>query len=173
MLHHGEENMLTDIKPSLFDEAFRQQVVKYIQEASKSIKIVTGEISAYNYLELRNPAEEAADRGIEIDVYATGPDIDIINRLIHNGINVYIGSEDPQEHLMIVDDKKMIISSKEKNRPIPTPMGNRKGQTVVNESRKIKEKISEFQRLKEKAIKKEIEGQDPLERKFGKPTSQL
>lgn len=166
----GVKNMLTDIKPSLFDEEFRQQVVKHIREATKSIKIVTGEISAYNYLELRNAAEEAADRGIEIDVYATGPDIDIINRLIYNGINVYIGSEDPQEHFMIVDDGKMIISSKEKNRPIPTPMGNRKGQIIVKESKKIKEKISEFERLKKKAIKREIEDRDPLERMFGKPS---
>lgn len=163
--------MLIDIKRSLFDDEFRQQVVKYICKATKSIKIVTGEISAYNYLELRNAAENAADRGIEIDVYATGPDRDIINRLIHNGINVYVGSEDPQEHFMIVDDKIVIISLKEKNRPTPTPMGNRKGRIVMNESKKIKEKILEFERLKEKAIKKEIEGQDPLESAFGKAIS--
>ena len=44
--------------------------------------------------------------------------------------------EDPREYFMIVDDKKMIISSKEKNRPIPTSMGNRKGQIVINEPRR-------------------------------------
>ena len=164
--------MLTDIKSSLFDEEFRQHVVQYIREATKNIKIVTGEISAYNYLELRNAAEEAANRGIEVDVYATGPDNDIINRLIYKGINVYIGTEDPQEHFMIVDNEKMIISSKGKDRPIPTPMGNREGQIVVKESGKIREKLSEFKRLKERAIKRELEGQDPLERAFGKPVSQ-
>jgi putative NIF3 family GTP cyclohydrolase 1 type 2 len=77
------------IKKSPFDNNFRQIVADHIRNAKKTIKIVTGEISSYNYYDLRNAAEDAAERGVKIDVYATSPDRDIINRLIHNGINVY------------------------------------------------------------------------------------
>ena len=48
----------TEINQSPFDNEFREQVAKYIRNAKKTIKIVTGEISAYNYYDLRNAAEE-------------------------------------------------------------------------------------------------------------------
>ena len=116
----------TEINQSPFDNEFREQVAKYIRNAKKTIKIVTGEISAYNYYDLRNAAEESAKKGIEIVVYATGPDRNIINRLISHKINVYIGSEDSLEHFMICDDDIVIISQKDENRIKPTPMGRRK-----------------------------------------------
>ena len=115
-----------EINQSPFDNEFREQVAKHIRNAKKTIKIVTGEISAYNYYDLRNAAEESAKKGIEIDVYATGPDRNIINRLISHKINVYIGSEDSLEHFMICDDI-VIISQKDENRIKPTPMGRRNG----------------------------------------------
>jgi hypothetical protein len=68
---------------------------------------------------------------------------------------------------MIIDDKKMIISFKERNREKPTQMGNRIGQ-IITESKKISEKTSVFKRLKKKAIKETIKGDDPLQRILNK-----
>jgi sugar-specific transcriptional regulator TrmB len=143
-------------------------VAEHIRSAKRSIKIVTGEISSYNYYDLRNAAEEAADRGVKIDVYATSPDRDIINRLIHNGINVYTGQETPNEHFMIIDNKKVIISYKEKDRKIPTPMGDRKGK-LTDTPKEVKQHSLMFEKLKKEAIKESICGVDPLQRILNTP----
>ena len=151
----------TIIKQSPFDNKFRRLVAGHIRNAKKSIKIVTGEISAYNYFDLRNAAEEAARRDVRIDVYASGPHRDIINRLIYHNINVYIGRDDPIQHFMIIDDKKVIVSQKEENRIKPTPMGNRKGK-ILDDSDEVKKYIQTFEKLKENARKEKIQGIDPL-----------
>jgi hypothetical protein len=96
-------------------------------------------------------------------VYASSPERDIINRLIHNKINVYVGQEDPQEHFMIIDDEKIIVSYKERNRRIPTPIGNRKG-WLTDSPKEIKKYLLIFDRLKEGARKETIKGTDPLKR---------
>ena len=109
-----------------------------------------------------------AERGIKIDVYATFPDRDIINRLIYNGINVYIGKEIPKEHFMIIDNKRVIISHKEKDRKIPTPMGDRTGK-LTDAPREVKKCSLMFERLKKGAIKENISGEDPLQRILNTP----
>ncbi len=151
-----------EINRTKFDSQFRQIVAGEIRNAKNSIKIVTGEISAYDYLDLRNPAEEAARNGIQIEVYASGPNRNIINRLIYNGINVYTGKEVPNEHFMVIDDKRAIISYKQENRVIPTPMGDRMGMSTDN-SDEVSRLLSSFESLKKSAMKETIHGQDPLE----------
>jgi hypothetical protein len=157
-----------DIKQSLFDKEFRRKVANSIRDAKKSIKIVTGEISAYNYFDLRNSAEEAANRGVKIEVYANGPETDIMNRLISHEIDVYIGEEDSSEHFMICDDKYVIVSKKDENRTKPTQMGNRKD-FVIDDRGKVKEYIQRFNRLKRNAQKKNIQGSDPLVKALRNP----
>jgi hypothetical protein len=152
---------ISEIRQTPFDKEFREIVEKCIRESNKSIKIVTGEISAYNYFDLRSAAEEAAKRGVKIDVYASGPDRDIINRLIHNNINVYVGDRDPQEHFMICDEREVIISIKQVNRPKPTKMGKRRGITKDN-AKDVREYKEKFEQLKKNARKEKITGQDPL-----------
>jgi hypothetical protein len=151
------------IKQSPFDNNFRQIVADHIRNAKKTIKIVTGEISSYNYYDLRNAAEDAAERGVKVDVYATSPDRDIINRLIHNGINVFTGEEIPKEHFMIIDNKKVIISYKERDLKIPTPMGDRKGK-LTDTLKEVKKYLLVFEKLKKEAIKESMSGEDPLQR---------
>jgi hypothetical protein len=117
---------------------------------------------------MRNAAEEAAERGVKIDVYATSPDRDIINRLIHNGINVYTGEEIPREHFMIIDNKKVIISYKERGRKIPTPMGDRKGK-LTDTQKEVKQRSVRFEKLKKEAKKEGLSGVDPLQRILNNP----
>ncbi len=45
---------IVEIKQTPFDKKFREIVEEHIRQSNKSIKIVTGEISAYNYFDLRN-----------------------------------------------------------------------------------------------------------------------
>ncbi len=159
------------VKSDPFDSEFRRQVAESIGKARRNIKIVTGEISAYNYFELRNAAEEAARRGVKIDVYAASPDRDTINRLIHHNINVYTSGMDLQkEHFMIIDGKKMMISKKRKNRRIPTPMGERIG-VLTTDRKNIINHMRIFDRLKKTATKEKIQGQDPLEKRLKKQDS--
>ena len=158
------------IRSDPFDAAFRDIVAAKINEARKTIKIVTGEIAAYNYHDLRTAAEEAAERGVDIEVYATGPDRDIINRLIHNKIKVYIGKDDPKEHFMICDGKEIVISEKGDLRTKPTPMGNRRGR-IVNSRSELRRHIQIFKRLISKAVKARMEGEDPLVRALREPVS--
>jgi hypothetical protein len=150
-----------EIEQTPFDKKFREIVEGYIRESNKSIKIVTGEISAYNYFDLRNAAEEAATRGVKIDVYASGPNTDIINRLIHHKINVFIGDRDPQEHFMICDERKVIVSVKEKNRTEPTVMGKRMG-VIKDTASEVRKYMKMFEGLKKNARKQRIVGEDPL-----------
>ncbi len=149
------------IESDPFDIEFRTKVASHIRKAKKSIKIVTGEISAYDYLDLRNAAEEAADKGVKIDIYATGPDPAIVNRLLSFNINVYLGKEDPLKHFMIVDDRKVIISYKEANRQHPTPMGQRKA-VISDEPKDMKECKEAFAKLKGNAIKQVPSDKDPV-----------
>jgi hypothetical protein len=63
---------------------------------------------------------------------------------------------------MIIDDEKIVVSYKERNRKIPTPIGDRKGKTTDN-PKEIKKYSLMFERLKEEARKETIKGIDPLE----------
>lgn len=144
-----------EIEQTPFDKKFRGIVEEYIRESNKSIKIVTGEISAYNYFDLRNAVEEAAGRGVKIDVYASGPHTDIINRLIHHKINVFIGDRDPQEHFMICDERKVIVSVKEKNR-------TKRIGVIKDTANEVRKYMDMFEGLKKNARKQRILGKDPL-----------
>ena len=152
---------IVEIKQTPFDKKFREIVEEHIRQSNKSIKIVTGEISAYNYFDLRNATEKPLTRGVKIDVYASGPYIDIINRLIHHKINVYIGDSDPQEHFMICDERKVIVSVKEENRTKPTVMGKRIG-VIKDTASDVRKYMEKFKELKKNARKQRIVGQDPL-----------
>jgi hypothetical protein len=149
------------IKSDPFDAEFRRIVAESIQKAKKSIRIVTGEIAAYNFYDLRTAAEDAAERGVEIEVYASSPEPDIINRLINNNIDVYVGSEDPHKHFMIRDDEQVIVSEKDKNRVKPTPLGNRRGM-ILDSPQDVKKYVKIFSELKSRATKARLSGEDPL-----------
>lgn len=160
------------IRSSQFDSEFRKVVLPYVQKAKKSIKIVTGEISAYNYFELRKAAEEAAERGVDIQVYANGPDENISNRLIRHNIDVYTGRKEiDSEHFMIVDDKEVIISQKGRNRRIPTEMGERKGYVIKDDAPEVKKRIKLFRMLLESSKKVKIRKSDPVFELTEKPLS--
>lgn len=158
------------IKSDPFDAEFRRLVADSIRNSQVSIRIVTGEIAAYNYYDLRTAAEEAVGRGVKVDVYATGPERDIVNRLIHNKINVYIGTEDPREHFMICDDKFVVISEKDENRVKPTKMGNRRG-TILDDPGDVRKYGARFKELKSKATKEQVSGEDSLVRALKDPIS--
>ena len=150
-------------KSDSFDTEFRGVVLAHICSAKKSIKVRTGEIASYDFLDLRGGAEEAAERGVKAQVYATQPDPKIVNRLVYNGVEVHIGLKDSQEHFMIIDDSKVVISLKKRNRKIPTPMGKHKFQ-LIEDRKTVKKYIDLFKRLidSKNSKKQKVEGSDPL-----------
>lgn len=160
-----EKMKRVQIKSDPFDIEFRTAVASHIRKAQKSIQIVTGEISAYDFLDLRNAAEEAADKGVKIEVYASSPEQFIIDRLLSFNIAVYLGKEDPSKHFMIVDGKQVIISHKDADRERPTPIGKRRA-TISHDPRDLKECKVAFRKLKEKAVKQVPSGKDPITELF-------
>lgn len=148
-----------------FDVPFRRKVASEIRAAKKSLQIVTGEISAYDFLELRAAAEDAAERGVMIEVYAKGPDPLLIERLLSFGIHVYIGSKDPPEHCMIRDGKAVTVSYKVEGREIPTPRGQREAAWYDSHAQ-VKKYQKLFQSLKRSAKPQSLTGKDPLKELF-------
>lgn len=161
------EAKTTKIPSDSFDLKFREHVAREIRKAKKSIKIVTGEAGSYNYFDLRNEAEDAANRGVKIYVYAVSPDPDTANRLVHNRIIVYKGKEEPNDHFVIRDDKAVTISF-EAARTRPTPMGQRIAE-FTEDRKAVSYSLQEFRRLVKKAKKVRLSGKDPLERALEKP----
>jgi hypothetical protein len=148
-----------------FDIEFRTKVASYIRKAKKTIQIVTGEIGAYDYLDLRNAAEDAADKGVKIEVYASSPEPAIVHRLLSFNVNVYLGNEDPEKHFMIIDGKEVIISFKERNRQRPTPIGERKA-VISNNIEDLRKCRETFSHLKNKATKQVLSDRDPVTELF-------
>jgi hypothetical protein len=81
---------------------------------------------------------------------------------------VYTGKEIPKEHFMVIDNKKVIISYKERGRKIPMPMGDRKGK-LTDTPKEVKQRSLMFEKLKKEAIKESISGVDPLQRILNTP----
>ena len=151
-----------------FGLKFREHVAREIRKAKKSIKIVTGEGGSYNYFDLRNEAEDAANRGVKIYVYSVWADPDVANRLIHNKMTVYKGNEDPKDHFVIRDDEAVTTSFKEIDRIKPTPMGQRRAE-FTEDSRVVAKSSQTFKRLIGKSKKVRMSGKDPLEQALEKP----
>src|SRR5438132_4985331 len=65
------------IKPDHTDEDFRRKVAKLIDYAKDEIIVITGEISACGFPDLKWAAERARERGVTVKVYASKPSPDI------------------------------------------------------------------------------------------------
>lgn len=148
-----------------FDIPFRSKVASEIRAARKSIQIITGEISAYDFLELRTAAEDAAERKVNIEVYVTSPEPSIIERLLSFGIRVYIGKKDPREHCIIRDGEAVTVSYKKAGRTVPTPDGEREA-VWYDSPVQVKKYKALFKALKRSATPQAPTGKDALKELF-------
>jgi len=160
---------MVEVKRDATDALFRREVKELIDSAKREIIVIAGELSAYEFHDLKLAAESARDKGIKIRIYASRPDQDAVNRLLYNGCEVYLGTEKPRDHYMIVDGIPYMISKKEKLSRGRTRVGGRYAKKHINDPKGAQELIAYFEKLARKAKKAEITGKDPLTRALESP----
>jgi sugar-specific transcriptional regulator TrmB len=156
---------LRNISRDSTDEDFRRQAAQLIDSARDEILVITGEISAYGFADLKWAAERARDRGVSIKVYASDPSPEISNSLTARGVEVFLGPRE-KDHYLVVDSKSYILS----NPHGPGP-GARSGQLHRNEPEKAAKIKRRFEQLvaKAKPVRKIDWRQDSLRRALDKP----
>ena len=156
---------LSRISRDSTDEDFRQKAARLIDSAKNEIIVITGEISAYGFQDLKWAAERARKRGVSVRVYASSPSSDISNGLIARGIEVFIGPK-ADNHALVADSKSYILSG-----PHGPEIGKRTGELVENEPEEATKIKARFEKLLvgAKPLKKIDWKQDSLWRALQKP----
>jgi hypothetical protein len=72
-----------------FNIAVRTKMASEIRAAKKTLQISAGDITDYDFLDLRVALEETAERRIIIDICTVNPDRNLSERMLAFGINVY------------------------------------------------------------------------------------
>lgn len=157
-----------EVKRDSTDVSFRKEAKELIDSAKKEIIVIAGELSAYEFHDLKLAAESARDRGVKIRIYASSPDQNTVNRLLYNGCEVYVGAEKPKHHYMIIDRTSYMISKKEK--VSGTRVGTRRAEKHIGDPKGVKEFVSYFEKLAKKSKKADIKGKDPLIKALESPT---
>jgi len=153
------------IKPDSTDEDFRRKAAKLIDSAKDEIIVITGEISAYGFPDLKWAAERARERGVTVKVYAPKPSPNITNSLLARGIKVFIGPE-VKDHFLVADSKSYILS-----KPPDPHTGERTGEVHENEREEAVKIMEKFEKLLTNArlVEKVDWKQDSLWRALQKP----
>lgn len=124
------EASYVQIHASENDEEFRRVTKNLLDSATSEILIITGEIGASFFPELRQSAFGALKRGVRMRVYATSPGQELADDLASKGVELRIGPPTTKDHFMVVDRKAYIVSEKETIGP--TMVGTRHGRLYLN-----------------------------------------
>jgi hypothetical protein len=103
---------------------------------------MAGELSSYDFIDIRGAFDDALERGVVVEVYATSPPVHTVNRLVLKGVNVYVGRIKLRDHYTIVDRKHWIES---KEHP-PFTVGERRGDAHYDDPIGAKKLIGDFER---------------------------
>lgn len=95
------------------DFEFRRLARQLINSAHSEILIVTGELSAALFPELKLCVFAALDRGVKVSVYATSPIKELVDEVTSRRIGLWIGPSFSKNHYMVVDRQTYIVSEKE------------------------------------------------------------
>lgn len=158
---------IIEIRRTELDGDFRQKVKELLDSAEREIVVITGEFSAYGYLDLRWATERAIERGAKFRMYATSPTPQYANKILMLGGEVYRGKKRTKDHFLIVDGKSWVRSREHPSRAV----GERWGEVHMNDRKGAKPLLREFNNLLKAAEK--IEGidhkVDPLTRAIENP----
>ena len=161
----GGRIALKRIRSDPTDEEFRRKATQLIDSAKKEILVITGEIGAYSFPDLKWAAERARERGLTVKVYSSSPPPSVVNGLIAKGIEVYVGPK-VRDHFLIVDSKSFIHS-----RPHRPLIGERAGEIYTNDPKAAAKLVKNFEQLVRKAKpQKKVDWKgDPLWKALQKP----
>lgn len=147
------------------DEDFRRRAAKLIDSAKREIIVITGEISAYGYADLKWAAERARDRNVSVKVYASSPSPEITNSLLARGVEIFIGPR-VKNHYLVVDSKSFILSN-----PHAREIGRRTGELHERDPNGAGRVKAQFETLlaKAKPLRKLDWSKDTLRKALDKP----
>jgi hypothetical protein len=142
---------------------FRRIVRQRLDSAKRSIKVITGEFSAFsNYLELQWAVERAINRGVKFRVYAHSLEPGIARKLMRWGAELYLGSDCGGDHFMIVDGNEVVVSEKH----APSSIGDRHGY-ITSDTRRFHKSFNSILR-KGRRLRK-VAGEDPFHALLHRP----
>lgn len=155
------------IEKSVGDELFRKHVKELLDEAKNDIYVIAGEVSSYQSIDLKMASTRAMERGVKVHVYAVTPTDEIVNGLLARGCEVYVGSERPKDHFLVVDSNSWILSEG----MLPREKGTRQGELHVDDPEGAMKAKDYFDRLASNAEKKtKIDwNKDPLKKALENP----
>jgi sugar-specific transcriptional regulator TrmB len=125
----NEKRKIIDIPVSPLDRIFREEICKLLHLANDEIIVMAGELSSYDFLDLRDAFDAAVEKGVKAKVYAINPPIHTVNRLVLKGVEVYVGKRELEDHYTVVDRKHWAVSKKH----TPYSIGERRGKIYIND----------------------------------------
>jgi len=129
------------------DEYFRNRVKESLDAASREIMVISGELSAYEFPELKAAALRALARKVKVRIYAVRPPPDTVQQLRESGAELHLGTRYTDDHYLVIDKKTLIVSKKAKAKKGPTTVGERQGYVYKDELKKVKEVENFFAEL--------------------------
>jgi 23S rRNA-/tRNA-specific pseudouridylate synthase len=120
------------------DETFRNRVKESLDAASREIMVISGELGAYEFPELKEAALRALARKVKVRIYAVRPPPDAVQELRESGAEFHLGTRYTDDHYLVIDKKTLIVSKKEKAKKRPTTVGERQGYFYKDEIKKVK-----------------------------------
>ena len=139
----NEKRGIIDIPLSPLDRRFREEICRLLRLANEEIIVMAGELSSYDFLDLRDAFDTAVEKEVGVRVYASNPPIHTINRLVVKYVEVYVGETELEDHYTVVDRKHWAISKKH----APYSIGERRGRVYLNDpqgARKIVRLFEEY-----------------------------
>ena len=129
------------------DETFRSRVKESVDAASREIMVISGELGAYEFPELKAAALRALARKVKVRLYAVRPPPDALQELRDAGAEFHLGTRYTDDHYLVIDKKTLIVSKKAKAKKGPTTVGERQGYVYKDELKKVKEVENFFAEL--------------------------
>jgi hypothetical protein len=157
------DNLMQRFSHSGADMEFRRVVRQRLDSARRSVRVVTGEFSAFsNYLELQWAVERAINRGVKFRVYAHSLDPGIARKLMNWGAELYLGKDCGGDHFMIVDGHDVVVSEKH----APSSIGERHGY-LTSDARPFQNSFNTLIRRGRRL--RRVAGEDPLQALLHRP----
>lgn len=109
--------------------------------------VISGELGAYEFPELKAAALKALARKVKVRIYAVSPPSDALQELRESGAEFHVGTRYTDDHYLVIDKETVIVSKKAKDLKRPTQIGERQGYFCKGELKKEKEVEHFFHRV--------------------------
>lgn len=114
------------------DQSFNEIVGGLISAASSDVRVIAGELSAYDVASLKMAAQAAIRRGARVTTYANSPKPDVLREIRSLGARAKIGTMKARHHYLVTDGRNVVVSWKPEGH-VQTESGTREGLVYSDE----------------------------------------